>query len=128
MKKIFKFIVYSLPVLSLLFVMTEASASATFKLRDYDEAVRASDIPRIKLIRSYILGAVETHLLYSKMLGDWSSINILCTGNSDLNLNELGAIFEIKIMTLRRRYGEDIMDMPVLNAVQMIVEEQYKCY
>lgn len=99
-----------------------------FKLRDYDEAVRANDIQRIKILRSYILGSVETHLLYSKMLRDWTSINILCTGNRDLNINELGALFELKIMTLRRRYGEDIMDMPVTKAVQMIVEEQYKCY
>jgi len=127
MKK-FKFIAHFLPVLPLLFVMTEASGSGIFKLRDYTEAVSANDIQRIKVLRSYILGAVDTHLLYSKMLRDWTSINILCTGKSDLNINELGAIFELKIMTLRRRYGEDIMDMPITKAVQMIVEEQYKCY
>ena len=108
--------------------MTEASGSGTFKLRDYTEAVSANDIQRVKILRSYILGAVETHLLYSKMLRDLTSINILCIGNADLNINELGAIFELKIMTLRRRYGEDIMDMPITKVVQMIVEEQYKCY
>jgi len=99
-----------------------------YKLSDYSEAVRANDIQSIGNIRSYILGAVETHLLYSKMLRDLTRINILCTGNSDLNINELGAVFELKIMTLRRRYGEDIMNMPVTKVVQMIVEEQYKCY
>ena len=128
MKKKFTFIAQFLSVLSLLFVMTEASGSAVFKLRDYTEAVSANNIQRVEILRSYILGAVETHLLYSKMLRDWTSVNILCTGNSDLNINELGAIFELKIMTLRRRYGEDIMDMPITKAVQMIVEEQYKCY
>ena len=126
--KTFKFITYFLSVLPLLFVMTEASASGSYRLRDYSEAVNAHDIQRIKNIRSYILGAVETHLLYSKMLRDLTRINILCTGNSDLNINELGAIFELKIMTLRRRYGEDILDMPITKVVQMIVEEQYKCY
>ena len=128
MKKKFKFISYFLSVLSLLFVMAETSASGMFKLRDYADAVRANDIQKIKILRSYILGSVETHLLYSKMLRDMTSINILCTGNDDLNINELGAIFELKITTLRRRYGEDIMDMPINKAVQMIVEEQYKCY
>lgn len=127
MKK-FTFIAYFLSVLSLLFVMTEASASGAFRLRDYTEAVRANDIQRIKILRSYIFGSVETHFLYSKMLRDWTNITILCTGNSDLNINELGAIFELKIMTLRRKYGEDIMNMPITKAVQMIVEEQYKCH
>ena len=122
------FIAYFLSVLSLLFVMTAASASATFKLRDYSEAIRANDIQTIEILRSYILGAVETHLLYSKMISDWTRINILCTGKGDLNINELGAIIELKIRTLRARYGEDIMDMPITRAVQMIVEEQYKCY
>ncbi len=126
MKK-FKFIVYFLSALSLLFVMTEASASEMYKLKDYSEAVRANDIQKIQNIRSYILGAVETHFLYSKMLSDWTRINILCTGNGGLDINELGAIFELKIMTLRRRYGEVIMDMPITKVVQMIVEEQYKC-
>jgi hypothetical protein len=126
MKK-YKYIAYFLTVLTLLFGMTQASGSGTFKLRDYTEAVSANDIQRIKILRSYIFGAVETHLLYSKMLRDWTRINILCTGNEGLNINELGAVFELKIMTLRRKYGEDIMDMPIMNAVQMIVEEQYKC-
>ena len=127
MKK-FKFITYFFAVLSLLFIMTEASGSGVFKLRDYTDAVSANDVQRIKILRSYILGAVDTHLLYSKMLRDFTSINILCTGNNGLNINELGAIFELKIMTLRRRYGEEIMDMPIMKVVQMIVEEQYKCY
>ena len=102
MKKL-KLIAYFLSVLSLLFVMTAASGSGIFKLRDYSEAVSTNDIQRIKVLRSYILGAVETHLLYSKMLRDWTNINILCTGNNSLNINELGAVFELKIMTLRRR-------------------------
>ena len=108
--------------------MAEASGSGIFKLRDYAEAVSTNDVQRIKVLRSYILGAVETHLLYSKMLRDWTNINILCTGNTKLNINELGAIFELKIMTLRRRYGEDIMNMPMTKVVQMVVEEQYKCH
>lgn len=128
MNKKFKFIVCFLSVLSLIFVTTKASGSGTYKLRDYTQAVTANDIQRIEVIRSYILGAVETHLLYSKMLRDWTGVNILCTGNKGLNINELGAIFELKIMTLRRRYGEDIMDMPITKAVQMVVEEQYKCH
>ncbi len=107
--------------------MTEASGSGRFKLRDYTEAVSANDTQRVEILRSYILGSVETHLLYSKMLRDWTSINILCTANGGFNINELGAIFELKIMTLRRRYGEDIMDMPITKVVQMIVEEHYKC-
>ncbi|MBT4196661.1 MAG: hypothetical protein HOC92_20555 [Gammaproteobacteria bacterium] len=127
MKK-FKLITYFVSVLSLLFVVTEANGSGIFKLRDYAEAVSTNDVQRIKVLRSYILGAVETHFLYSKMLRDWTNINILCTGNNKLNINELGAIFELKIMTLRRRYGEDIMDMPITKAVQMVVEEQYKCH
>ena len=127
MKK-FKYIAYLLSVISLLSVITAVSASGVFKLRDYSEAVIAKDIQRIKILRSYILGAVETHLHYSKMLRDMTSINILCTGNSALNINELGSLFEFKIMTLRKKYGEAIMDMPIMNAVQMIVEEQYKCY
>ena len=127
MKK-FKILAYFLSVLSLLFVMTGASAAGTYKLRDYAEAVKANDIQRISVLRSYVLGAVETHLLYSKMLRDLTRINILCTGNSDLSINELGAIFELKIMTLRRKYGEVIMNMPITKVVQMIVEEQYKCY
>ncbi len=127
MKK-FKYIAYLLSVISLLSVITVVSASGEFKLRDYSEAVIAKDIQRIKILRSYILGAVETHLHYSKMLRDMTSINILCTGNSALNINELGSLFEFKIMTLRKKYGEAIMDMPIMNAVQMIVEEQYKCY
>lgn len=109
-------------------MLTEASAAGTYKLRDYADAVRANDIQKIKILRSYILGSVETHFLYSKMLRDWTSLNMLCTGKSALNINELGALFEMKITTLRKRYGEDIMDMPIANAVQMIVEEQYKCY
>ena len=124
----FKYIAYLLSVISLLSVITVVSASGEFKLRDYSEAVIAKDIQRIKILRSYILGAVETHLHYSKMLRDMTSINILCTGNSALNINELGSLFEFKIMTLRKKYGEAIMDMPIMNAVQMIVEEQYKCY
>jgi hypothetical protein len=117
MKK-FKLITYFVSVLSLLFVVTEANGSGIFKLRDYAEAVSTNDVQRIKVLRSYILGAVETHFLYSKMLRDWTNINILCTGNNKLNINELGAIFELKIMTLRRRYGEDIMDMPITESEQ----------
>ena len=124
MKKL-KFIVY---FLSLLLVITKASGTGVFKLRDYTEAVNANDTQRIKVIRSYILGAVDTHLLYSKMLRDMTSINILCTGNNGLNIDELGAIFELKIITLRSRYGQGIMEMPITKAVQMVVEEQYKCY
>lgn len=112
----------------LLFVLTGVSASEVVKLRDYDEAARANDAQKIIFLRSYILGAVETHLLYSTMLRDWTGVNLFCTGTVDLNLNELGEIFEVKIMALRRRYGNDIMDMPIAKAVQMIVEEQYKCY
>lgn len=108
-------------------VLSEASFSESFKLRDYDEALRANDKQRIIFLRSYILGAVETHFLYSTMFRNWTSVNLFCTGHSELDMNELGEIFEVKIMTLRRRYGEDIMDMPISKAVQMIVEEQYKC-
>jgi len=127
MKNRFKFIVLLCSLLFLLSVMTEAAASGMYRLRDYDEAARANDTQQIMFLRSYILGAVETHLLYSKMFRNWISVNILCTGNGDLNINEVGKIFEVKIMTLRRRYGEDILGMPIAEAVQMIVEEQYKC-
>ena len=42
-------------------------------------------------------------------------------------MNELGKVFEVKILMLRRKYGEDIMDMPIARAVQMMVEEQFTC-
>jgi hypothetical protein len=128
MKKIIKNMVYLPSVILMLFVMTEVSASGIAKLRDYDDAVRSNDIQKILMLRSYILGAVETHLLYSGILRDMIGADLFCTGNNDFNLNELGEILEVKIITLRRRYGEDIMDMPIVKAVQMIVEEQYKCY
>ncbi len=108
-------------------VISEASVADSFKLRDYDEAVRTNNIQKIMFLRSYILGAVETHLLYSTLLRNWTSVNVLCTGHGDLNMNELGKVFEVKILMLRRKYGEDIMDMPMARAVQMMVEEQFTC-
>lgn len=126
--KIFRSGARSLIAVYLLLVATETTAAESFKLRDYAAAVRANDAQRMQVIRSYILGAVETHLLYSKMLSDWTGANILCTGRSELDIDQLGAMFEVKIMALRKRYGEDIMGMPVLRAVQMMVEEQYRCF
>ncbi len=123
-----KHIAFVLSLVALIWIVPGASASAAFTLRDYADARRVNDVQKIKELRTYILGAVDTHLLYAKMLRDWTSINILCTGNYGLNVDELGSVFELKIMTLRKRYGEEIMDMPILNAVQMIVEEHYRCY
>lgn len=128
MKKKSRFYVFTLSFCFLLIVTGNTGASTGFKLRDYAEAARANNKHKIVFLRSYILGAVETHLLYSDMFRDWTNMSLFCTGSDDLNMNELGEIFEVKIKTLRRRYGEDIMDMPIAKAVQMIVEEQYKCY
>ena len=108
--------------------MSAAGAAGTIKLKDYDNAVRSNNPAEIRFMRSYILGAVETHLLYSKMLKNWTSFNALCTGNDQLTMDELGAIVELKIMALRRKYGEDIMGMPVVEIVPTIVEEHYRCF
>ena len=113
---------------SLLLVMSPARAAGTFTLGDYAEAKRANDMQSVMMLRSYILGAVETHLHYSSLLKNWTSVNVLCTWNGNLNMDELGEIFEGKIMTLRRRYGEDIMGMPIAKAVPMIVEDEYRCF
>lgn len=118
--------------LSVIFCLTmliavESSAGGMLKLRDYDEALRKNDITKIALLRSYILGAVETHLLYSVILKDISGNHLFCTGNVDLDINELGTIFEAKIISLRRKYGENIMNMPIAKAVELVVDEQYKC-
>jgi hypothetical protein len=127
-KKKLRFTVVVALLASIWLVMGETAAAGTIKLRDYDNAVRSNNLPEIRFIRSYILGAVETHLMFSKMLKNWTSFNALCTGNDDLNIDELGAIFEMKIMALRRKYGEDIMGMPVVDVVPMIVEEHYRCF
>ncbi len=115
----------------LLFLPTIPSigeASDSYRLRDYDEAIRANDRHKVMFLRAYMLGAIETHLLYSRMLSNLTSVHVLCSGNGDLSIEDVGKIFEVKMMTLRRRYGEDIMNMPIVKVVQMIVEEQYRCY
>lgn len=122
-----KHITISLLLCLTILISFESSASGMVKLRDYDEARRADDFTNIALLRSYILGAVETHLLYSVILKDVVGGNLFCTGDVDLNINELGTLFEAKIIALRREYGEEIMDMPIAKAVQLVVEEQYKC-
>ncbi len=123
-----KFTLNCIVILLLSLVITEASATGSFTLRDYSEAVRSNNLHKIEVLRSYILGAVDTHLLYSKMMRDYTGVNILCTGSAEINMNMLGEIFELRIMILRKRYGEDIMDMPITKAVQMIIEEEFKCY
>ena len=115
--------------LCLLLVLTAPSSASTgFTLGDYASAAQAGDMPRLRLLQSYILGAVETHLFYSRMLSDWTNVNLLCSGNGDLDMDELGKMFEGKILALRRRHGDDIMGMPITGAVQMMVEEDFRCY
>ena len=97
-------------------------------LADYDLAVQKNDISKIRYLRSYILGAVDTHLMFSRMLRDWSSFNALCTGQNKLQANEIGAIFELRIRALRRRYGDDIMGLPIVETIPSIVEEYYRCF
>jgi hypothetical protein len=127
-KKIPRIIIYFLSITTLLFAFSQAYSSDLPTLADYDKAVRTNDIQKIRYLRSYIVGAVDTHLHYSKMLKNWTSFNALCTGKSKLRANELGAIFELKIMSLKQRYGEDIMGMPIVEVVPMIVEEHYRCF
>ena len=107
---------------------SQAIGSGSFQLWDYTEARRANDASGLQVLRAYMLGAAETHLLYSKLLRNWTGVNLLCTGKGDLDLLELETMIELKIMQLRRRYGEDIMSMPLAEVVQMVMEEQYKCY
>lgn len=117
-------------ILSLLLLLLPATAGATgsISLADYDRALRANDVRQVESIRSYLLGAVETHLMYSKMLRNWTDFHALCTGDSPLTGRQLGALVEIEISTLRRRYGSDIMGMPIIELIPGIVEEQYRCF
>ena len=64
-----------------------ASGSGMVKLQDYENAQKARDNTKIALLKSYILGAVETHLLYSVMLEDVMGGTLYCTGDIDLNIN-----------------------------------------
>ena len=120
--------IFVIMLVVLAFVPAVSIASGAFTLRDYDHAIRANNHERIMFFRSYILGAVETHLVYSRMLSDWTRFNALCTGDDALTINELGSLFELKVMALRKRYGKDIMGMPIVEVVPMIVEEHYKCF
>lgn len=97
-------------------------------LRDYDDAARNNDVTKIRHLRAYLMGAVDTHLLYSRMLKNWTSFNALCTGNRKLQADELGAIFELEMMSLRRRYGDEIMGMPIVETIPTIVEKHYRCF
>jgi hypothetical protein len=104
------------------------SASGTITLGDYEQALRSNNLQQIQSIRSYMLGAVETHLMYSKKLSHWTSFDALCTGDEPLNRRQLGALIEIEISSLRRRYGEDILGMPIVEAIPGIVEQHYRCF
>lgn len=117
-----------LVITGILIVASSAQATGTFTLKDYADALRSNDSQRIHALRSYILGAVETHFMYSKMLRDWTGANMLCTADGIPDSNELGALFEWNLAALQQRYGKDIMNMPILNAVQIIIEEQYSCF
>ena len=128
MKRLNRPLVNLLVITALLSVFSPAGSSELATLEDYDEAVRTDDSQKLRYLRSYIMGAVDTHLYYSRMLKNWTQFNALCTGNKKLKANELGAIFELKIRSLRQRYGIDIMGMPIVEVVPMIVEEQYRCF
>ncbi len=114
-------------VLALCQAIPPAAATETYQLRDYIQAVRVNDVHRTEVLQAYMLGAAETHFLYSRMLRNWTGINILCPGEGGLDQHELAGLVELKIHALRRRYGADIMGLPLATAVQMIMEEQFKC-
>jgi hypothetical protein len=115
-------------VLLLSLLAPSVSAVGSITLADYQRALRASDVRKIESIRAYVLGAVETHLMYSNMLSDWTQFNALCTGHDPLSQRELGVLLEIRINALRRRYGKDIMGMPIVEVIPSIVEEHYRCF
>jgi hypothetical protein len=119
---------YCLPIVTLLFVLNQAGASDLPTLRDYDQASRSEDRHKIQYLQSYIAGAVDTHLHYAKRLKNWTRLKTLCPGKSKLSSQELGSIFQLKAMSLKRRYGRDIMGMPIVEVVPMIVEEHYRCF
>ena len=121
------FFIYGLVGMLVHFSSFQASGSGPFTLMDYAQARHADDFSGLQQLRAYILGAAETHLLYSKMMRNWTGINLLCTGNGDLDIQELETLVELKILLLRRRYGNDIMSMPIAQVVQMVMEEQFKC-
>ena len=79
-------------VFLVLTVCSRATVAATYTLGDYAEALRMKDVQRIENFRLHVLGAVDTHLMYSKMLRDYTGFNILCPGNKPVNKKELGSI------------------------------------
>ena len=114
-------------VLALWLVVPPPGAAQTVQLRDYTEALRNPDRHRVQVLKAYMRGAADTHVLYSRMLRDWTGITVLCPGAGGMDTDELAALVELKIHALRRRYGEDIMGMRLATVVQMIMEEQFKC-
>jgi|GEM_PF-2215240 len=104
------------------------SASDPITLGDYERALRSNNVDQIRSIRSYMLGAVETHLMYSRKLSNWTSFNALCSGDEPLSRMQLGALVEIEISSLRRRYGQDILGMPIVEVIPGIVEQHYRCF
>jgi len=121
-------VVRILSTAALWLALIPTTASEQPALSDYDAAMRADDFHRVHSLRLYILGAVDTHLHYSRKLHDWTRFNALCTGDARLSAQELGRIFELKIVSLKRRYGKDIMGMPIVEVVPTIVEEHYRCF
>ena len=124
----FKLIIYPISISIALWVSSPVLASGSPTLEDFESALQNQDEQEIQILQSYILGAVDTHLHYARQIRNWTQVNALCTGISKLNGRELGAALELKITTLKRRYGQDIMGMPIAEVVPMIVEEQYRCF